>query len=307
MPPQPQLFRRCTSFSSASRVTPGWGQQPTHVHSYRCVCPSSCKGQPGTEASPQPGGSGRPSAAPTPCRLPPCSHLCTTMSGIFLSAQLGGRWCVGLGALPAPGPWPEASPPSSPHACPPAHPGWQGRAGPRLPKSLGGAGTREPDGDTHPARPRQRQPGHARQQCHSCWAAGLGTPPAPWGQQSIGQCPQDMDGHAQHPPTSRHMHCVTPVHTRDTLHMADNQCQSPGPRNLSLRGGDRMRRAAHASHHPRTGTRPTEQHLPSPSGRGGGQGRLWTLAFPPCLIYPITQLCIPTPGPPLGSGVPTDE
>lgn len=143
MPPQPQLFRRCTSFSSASRVTPGWGQQlthgswPTDAHSYRCVCPSSCRGQPGTEASPQPGGSGRPSAAPTPCRLPPCSHLCTTMSGIFLSAQLGGRWRVGLGALPAPGTWPKASPPSSPHACPPAHQGWQGRAGPRPPNSLG--------------------------------------------------------------------------------------------------------------------------------------------------------------------------
>lgn len=41
---------------------------------------------------------------------------------------------------------------------------------------------------------------------------------------------------------------------------------------------------------------------------GGRQGGPWTLALPSVrLIYPITQLCIPTPGPPLGSGGPTRE
>lgn len=41
-----------------------------------------------------------------------------------------------------------------------------------------------------------------------------------------------------------------------------------------------MRPVAYHSHHQRMGTRPTEQHLPSPSGRGGGQDRLRTLACP---------------------------
>lgn len=41
-----------------------------------------------------------------------------------------------------------------------------------------------------------------------------------------------------------------------------------------------MRPGAHSSHHPRIDTRSTEKDLPSPSRRGGGQGRLWTLALP---------------------------
>lgn len=157
-----------------------------------CV-PISRRGKPGIEASCQPGGSGHPSAAPTPCCLPGCSHLCTTMSGIFLSAQLGGRWCVGLCALPAPGPQPEASPPSSPHARLPAHPaGRAGREelGPGCPIPWEGPALGSQTG-THTQQGLDiGSPGPTRQHSHSWWVAGLGTPPEFSGaSKGTGQCP----------------------------------------------------------------------------------------------------------------------
>jgi hypothetical protein len=90
-----------------------------HVYSYTYMV-VQLQGRPGTEASPCPGDSRPPSVAPTPSCLPACSHLCTTMSGIFLSAQLcggGGAWghehCLHLGlsqrrtrqAAPTPPAW----------------------------------------------------------------------------------------------------------------------------------------------------------------------------------------------------------
>lgn len=131
--------------------------------------------------------------APTPCCVPACSHLCTTMSGIFLSAQLGGE--VVCGAMSTACTWASARGelPSSPHTSPPTHPpaiGMEGRAGPRLPKSLGGASTGEPD-RTHTQQGLDiGSPGSASQHCHSRWAAGLSTPPELSGaSKGVGQCP----------------------------------------------------------------------------------------------------------------------
>lgn len=60
--------------------------------------------------------------------------------------------------------------------------GWEGRAGPRLPKSLGGASTGEPD-RTHTQQGLDTgSPGPASQHCHSQWAAGHSSR-ALWGQQ----------------------------------------------------------------------------------------------------------------------------
>lgn len=184
-----------------------------------CVL-SSCRGKPGIEASPQPGGSGHPSAASTPCCLPGCSHLCTTMSGIFLSAQLGGE--VVCGAMRTACTWASArgkpaKQPPRPLACPPGREGWEGRAGPRLPKSLGGAGPGEPDRDTHPARPRHRQP-RPRQAALPLTVGGRTGHSARvlWGQQrhwSVShRTRMGTHGTPRHTGTCIY---VTPVHTQD--------------------------------------------------------------------------------------------
>lgn len=170
--------------------------------------------------------------APTPCCLPACSHLCTTMSGIFLSAQLGGE--VVCGAMSTACTWASARGelPSSPHTSPPTHPPAIGMGGKGCAQAAQIPGRGQHWGarqDTHPTKPRHQQP----RPCHSRWATGLSTPL----QSSLGPAkvlvsvPQDMDGHPQHPQTYRHMHiCHTCAHTWDTQDMAGSQHQSWEPR-----------------------------------------------------------------------------
>lgn len=93
--------------------------------------------------------------------------------------------------------------------------GWEGRAGPRLPKSLGGASTGEPD-RTHTQQGLDTgSPGPASQHCHSQWQQG--TPPELSGtSKGVGQCPT---GHGWAPTTPRDIQvriCVTPVHIQET-------------------------------------------------------------------------------------------
>lgn len=181
---------------------------------------------------------------PPPRCLPACSHLCTTMSGIFLSAQLGGGGAV-RGAMSTACTW--ASARGKPAKQPPRPGGgWRGKGwAPRLPKSLGGASTR---GARQGHTPTRQQP----RPCQAALPLGVGGQGWALCQCSLGPAealasvPQDMDGHPWHPQTYRHMHmCHTCAHTRHTQDTAGNKGQGPRPRSLGLWAGAGMRPSPH--------------------------------------------------------------
>lgn len=143
---------RATTGPSSSQTRRMIGKGPEGLDAHRHSCKHvalQLQGLSGPEASKCSGGSGPPSQAPTSCCPPACSHLCTTMSGIFLSAQLGGgAWgheqaCTWASARGKPAKQP-------PHRLLGRKGRTQGWA--RPPKSLGGVGSREPDSGTEPTR-----------------------------------------------------------------------------------------------------------------------------------------------------------
>lgn len=191
-------------------MLPGWGgggnstHGPAHVRTStltltQMCMPSGCRGQPGTEASLRPPSQRPP--PPTAC-LPAATfvQLCLVFSCLPSLLGAGARGGV-RGALSTACTWASArdKPAEHPPRCPPTG---KGRAGPRLSKSPGGAGTGVGgDRGTHSLRPRQEQsrPREA--------ALPLGEDRQSWTlcQNSLGPAkamagvPQDVGGHPPHP------------------------------------------------------------------------------------------------------------
>lgn len=164
--------------------------------------------------------------------------------------------------------------------------------------------------DTHPAKPRHSQP----RTCQAALLLSVGSRAghssrAFWGQQRHWPVSHrtGTDTHS----TPRHTGtclCVTPVHTHGTQRtgqVSSIKVGNPGPRHLNLWWGARMRPGAHPIPTPPVTTGPAPGPMNSicqvPVGREAGKAGSGLWPFPPSLIYPITQLCIPMPGPLLRS------
>jgi len=281
----------------------GWGVQLRHTH------PSSCRAQPGTEASPARWLQTHQGGPPPPAACPPAAtfaQLCLVFS-CLPSLGGGGAWgcehCphLGLGQRGAR----QAAPTPRAGA---GEEGW-GRVereglGPGPPRSQGGASSRGARRRHTPGGKAQARPwtlpgstAHSRQ-------AALGARPVL--SRACRGVRQHPTGHGWAPPDIEAHAYVSHLCTRDT---AGNQHQGPGPRTLGLVGGSRgevqspLRRKHCASHtdpgcrtspgvppaswegppsplnSPRIGIRPTGNSTRQLTGQEA-VSRFWTSALP---------------------------